>query len=253
MIRVSERHWHALVDDEVAGRGQVSRRPDGRAFVSVDAWQAGVFRRLAETMLAELPRPLYTVVDEADLELLTAWERFGFGPRRREWEYVVPTSGGRVTPPPGVTVGPAEATSLQRLYAVVRAEVEAGIGWQNMPAEVLTRPLEPARYLVASMDGESVGLTRLGPMPRRPHIGLIAVRSSHRGRGIGRAMLAEVLADAHRCGVATASAEVNSANTAAVALFDGFGGRRAGSNLELVLRGPLTGSEPRAALRGRHA
>jgi ribosomal protein S18 acetylase RimI-like enzyme len=37
-------------------------------------------------------------------------------------------------------------------------------------------------------------------------------------------------------GIETASAELNESNTAALALFDGFGARRLGSNLELVLR-----------------
>jgi hypothetical protein len=53
-----------------------------------------VFDRLADTMLADLPRPLYTVVDEADLDLMLQWERAGFAPRRREWEYVVPPTRG---------------------------------------------------------------------------------------------------------------------------------------------------------------
>jgi ribosomal protein S18 acetylase RimI-like enzyme len=48
--------------------------------------------------------------------------------------------------------------------------------------------------------------------------------------------LAEVLGSAHRRGIATASADVNQSNEAALGLFEAVGARRAGSNLELVLR-----------------
>src|SRR5689334_977603 len=108
VTRISERHWHALDDDEVTGRAEVSRRPDGRLFVSIDAWHEPVFRQLAAAMLADLPRPVYTVVDEADLDLTVQWEREGFAPRRREWEYVMPTdpllSGLDPAPRAGLTV-----------------------------------------------------------------------------------------------------------------------------------------------------
>ena len=48
------------------GRGEASRRPDGRIFLSIDTWHRAVFDRLATAMLADLPSPLYTMVDEAD-------------------------------------------------------------------------------------------------------------------------------------------------------------------------------------------
>jgi ribosomal protein S18 acetylase RimI-like enzyme len=245
ITQVSDRHWHALHDDEVIGRGELSGRPDGRGFVSIDAWHDTVFGELAAAMLARLPKPLYTVVDEADLDLLCRWERHGFAPRRREWEYVLPTdprhSGLDTARPPGdVTVLPAGAAAegpLRALDRIVRDEVEATVGWQNMPAELFAPPaLDPARYVVAVSGPDYVGFARVAPLPRQPRIGLIAVRSDRRRQGVARALLAEVLGEAHRGGLSTASADVNQANHAAIALFEGIGGRRAGSNLELVLR-----------------
>jgi ribosomal protein S18 acetylase RimI-like enzyme len=248
-MRIAERHWHALEDDQVVGRGEVSHRADGRPFLSIDAWHGVVFDRLAEAMLAYLPRPLYTVVDEADLDLMLQWERAGFAPRRREWEYVVPTDPritglGSATPPRGVTmfaVGEAEAGPLCELDRVIRDEIEATVGWQEMPAEVLSGPdgpprPDPARYAVAACSDQYVGLVRVAPLPRQPRIGLIAVRSDQRRRGIARALLAEVLGSAHRRGIATASADVNQSNAPAIALFEGVGARPTGSNLEFVLR-----------------
>jgi ribosomal protein S18 acetylase RimI-like enzyme len=249
ITRIAERHWHALEDDQVVGRGEVSRRPDRRLFLSIDAWHDAVFDRLAETMLADLPRPLYTVVDEADLDLVLRWEGVGLAPRRREWEYVLPTDPqitglGSVSPPRGVTtlaVGQAQADPLRALDRVIRDEIEATVGWQEMPAEVLpgldgpARP-DPANYAVAACSDQYVGLVRVAPLPRQPRIGLIAVRCDQRRRGIARALLAQVLGSAHRRGIATASADINQSNHAAIALFEGAGARRTGSNLELVLR-----------------
>ncbi|WP_214322660.1 hypothetical protein [Nonomuraea sediminis] len=69
ITRVAENQWHALEDDRVVGRGHTSRRPEGRIFLSIDAWHDAVFDRLAGAILADLPRPVYTVVDEVDLDL----------------------------------------------------------------------------------------------------------------------------------------------------------------------------------------
>jgi ribosomal protein S18 acetylase RimI-like enzyme len=247
--RVAERQWHALDDDRVVGRGDASRRPDGRIFISIDAWHGAVFDQLAGAMLADLPKPLYTVVDEADADLAAQWARVGFTNRRREWEYLVPTDPrvtglGSVLPPPSVTivaVGAAEEAPLRALDRVIRDEVEATTGWSEMPAEVLPRPdgvtvLDPSKYAVAAQFDEYVGLVRLAPVTRQPRIGLIAVRADRHRRGIARALLANVLGSLHDNGIERASAEVNESNTAATALFEGVGARRAGSNLELVLR-----------------
>ncbi|MER7276230.1 GNAT family N-acetyltransferase [Dactylosporangium sp. NPDC000244] len=239
ITRVAERQWHALDDDLVVGRGDVSPRPDGRLFLSVDAWHDDVFARLAEAMLAALPRPLYTVVDEADAGLRTRWVQAGLTTRRREWEYVMPSGGPGAVPPPGLTllpVGTAELDPLRRLDRAVRAEIEATIGWDHMPAAVLSRPLDPAQYTVAAEPGGYVGLARLALLPRHTRIGLIAVRSGHRRRGIASALLAQILAATAARGVATVSADVHEANTAAIALFEAAGARRTGSNLELVIR-----------------
>ena len=108
ITRIDGQRWQAVEDDRVIGDGEASRRRDGRLFLSIDTWHGAVFDQLADIMLVELTRPLYTVVDEADLELTSNWERAGFTTRRREWEYLVPTDPritglGSVSPPPGVT------------------------------------------------------------------------------------------------------------------------------------------------------
>jgi ribosomal protein S18 acetylase RimI-like enzyme len=243
--RVAADRWHALEDDLVVGRGEASRRPDGRIFVSIDAWPDAAFDRLAGAMLAALPRPLHTMVDEADLDLTVRWRRAGFSTGRREWEYAVPTDP-RATgldsalPPPGVTImafGSAAVAPLRALDGTIRAEVAAGPGWQDMPAEVLAPAVpDPSRYAVAAQRGDYVGLLRVAMVTRLPRIGLVAVRADRHRRGIARALLAHALGALHHIGKPAASAEVTETNVAATALFEGIGARRTGSSLELVLR-----------------
>jgi GNAT superfamily N-acetyltransferase len=242
--RVAENQWHAVENDLVVGRGHASRRLDGRVFLSIDTWRGAVFDLLAGAMLADQSEPLYTVVDETDQDLAASWERSGFASWRRECEFVVPTDL-RVAPaplPPGVvivTAGEVAEGPLRELDQAIRAEVEASVGWQTMPAEVLpwqggTRPMDPSKYTVAVLRDRYVGLVRLATMTRRPRIGLVAVLAGEQRRGIARALLSQVLGGLHRSGVEAASAEVNEANMAAMALFEGLGARRTGSNLELV-------------------
>ncbi|WP_109006028.1 GNAT family N-acetyltransferase [Streptomyces rishiriensis] len=246
ITRVADRQWHALDDDLVVGRGHAQHRPDGRLFVSIDAWHEAAFDRLAEAMLTELPAPLYTVVDEADAELTAGWRRAGFAVRRREWEYVVPTDP-RVTgleavlPPSGVTIVPAGQADERLLRAVdraVRAEVEATVGWRSMPAEVIAglegdTVVDPSKYAVAAAPDRYLGLIRVVRV-KRPRIGLVAVRADEQRRGIARALLAHTLGTLHRAGAAEAWTEVHESNRAASALFEGIGARPTGSNLELV-------------------
>jgi GNAT superfamily N-acetyltransferase len=248
ITRVSDTQWHAVQDDLVVGRGHTSRRSDGRNFVSIDAWHAAVFDRLAEAMSAALPTPLYTLVDEADLDLASDWKRVGFTIGRREREYLVPTDPritglDAVQSPPGVTilpVGGAEEAPLRAVDRAIRDEVAATVGWQSMPAEVLALPqgvtvADPSKYAAAAAQcGQYVGLLRLVNMTRQPRIGLIAVVADQHRRGIARALLAQVLGSLHRSGIEAAAAEVDESNHAALALFEGVGARRAGSNLELV-------------------
>jgi ribosomal protein S18 acetylase RimI-like enzyme len=171
----------------------------------------------------------------------------GFTTRRREWEYLVPTDPqitgpGSALPPSGVTmvdIDEAEEGRLRNLDRVIRDEVEATVGWQEIPAEVLVRPggvtlVDLSKYAVAAESDCYVGLARVVQVARQPRIGLIAVRADRNRRGIARALLAHVLGALHRSGIPTASADVDESNGAASALFDGVGARRASSNLELV-------------------
>lgn len=246
--RVADSQWHAIENERVVGSADVSDRPDGRSFVSIDSWHGSVFDQLAAAMVEDLAQPLYTVVDETDEQIRSGWERVGFATRRREWEYLVPTdpavTGLGSTLPDDVAIlaaGTVQEGPLRALDRAIRDEVEASVGWQQMPAEVIPRRdgdtlVDPSKYAVATQAGEYVGLIRVVQVTRLPRIGLLAVRSDRHRQGIARALLAHSLGVLHERGIRTASTEINESNAAALALFDGIGARRMSSNLELVLR-----------------
>jgi GNAT superfamily N-acetyltransferase len=206
VVRIAPAHWHALEDDCVVGRGHTTYRPGDRLFVSIDAWHASTFDLLADAMLAALPRPLHTLVDEADTDLTRQWEGYGFVRHRREWEHVIATD-------PGVT----------------------GVDSSHRPRGTTVRTLDP-RFTVAVWQDEQLGYLRLAPIPRRPVIGRIEVRPDVRRRGIARALLAHLLGDLHEHGTAAVSAMVDETNLAAVALLAGIAAERTTSQFELVLR-----------------
>jgi len=247
ITRVENLRWRAVEDDRVIGHDEASRRPDGRVFVSIDTWHGAVFDRLATAMPADLPSPLYTMVDEADHDLTARWERAGLTVRRREREYLVATdplvTGLDTAPAPSevkiLGLGVAREPALRELYEAIRAGVDARVGWDSMPVEVPARPdgtpLDPSRYTVAEAAADRyVGLVRVVARRLHARIGLVAVREGLRRRGIARAMLAEVLDALHRGGVETASAEMDERNSAAMALFEGIGAQRVTSAVEMV-------------------
>lgn len=246
VTRVNQVHWRATAESLVVGQANASERPDGRIFISVDAWSDAAFDHLADRMLIDLEGPLYTVVDDTDPALLAKWKQHGLQPRRREREYRLQTTGDALgdalaSPPAGVTLvtfGRADDTRLRELDRDVRREVDAARGWSSMPAEVRPRPngctvIDPSRYAVAARDERYIGLVRVTGHPRQPRISLLAVRADEQRTGVGRILLALALRAVHERGVDAVSTEVDETNTIAIKLFERFGAQHIGTAWEL--------------------
>jgi ribosomal protein S18 acetylase RimI-like enzyme len=245
--RVSHAQWRATEQARVVGQADATTRPDGRVFISIDAWNDVAFDHLAVAMLTDLQGPLHTIVDESDSDLLARWKRHGLVPRRRELEFRVPTSheavrGALASPPAGITLVPfgmANELQLCELDRRIRREVDAASGWHTMPAEVMPRPdgrtviIDPARYAIAERGSRYVGLLRMTGRPRQPRLGLLAVRSEEQRRGVGRILLAFALHSLREHGVDAATTEVDQTNEIAVRLLEGFGAQHTGTAREL--------------------
>jgi RimJ/RimL family protein N-acetyltransferase len=247
-------HWHALDDDEVAGRAYGLHRPDRRVFVSVDSWREDAFHALVDAVIGDLRRDLYTMVDEADAAELARWSAVGFEPHRREDNYVIPTAPeltglDRAAVPPGfatITADAADEDRLRALDELLRADVPGCDGWVNDPDQFHgntfdPRHFDPATYLVAVHhvgDGSDryAGLVRVWNIPRHPRLGLVGVARPYRRRGLARALLAAVFAQLHARGATEVLAEADVANAASTALLAGIGARRTGGAVELIRR-----------------
>ena len=82
------------------------------------------------------------------------------------------------------------------------------------------------RYLVAEVDGEAVGYAGLMVIDTTADIQTIGVLPRFEGRGIGRALLTELLEEARRRGADNVMLEVRADNPRAQALYVRFGFRK---------------------------
>ena len=89
---------------------------------------------------------------------------------------------------------------------------------------------DPARCFlyVVRVAGAIVGYCSFWRIFDEIHLNNFAVHPAHRRRGLGRALLAYVLAEAEAFGAPNATLEVRASNTAALALYDAGGFARAG-------------------------
>jgi RimJ/RimL family protein N-acetyltransferase len=243
---VPGRQWHALDDDEVVGRANVFRRPDGRAFLSADAWKDEVTTALLRAAIEDVPGDLHSTVDENDADQLALLDAAGFAESRREHEYLIPVEGvlagtaGRETP--GIRIVSAaevDVARLMRLDDELRQDVPGADGWVNELEEFReytygSPQFDPELYLVAvTEDDRYAGLVRLWRANRVPRLGLIGVLRWHRRRGLASALLQAAFRPLAARGVEQVSAEADVTNVASVALLTRLGAVRTGGAIEL--------------------
>ena len=116
----------------------------------------------------------------------------------------------------------ADASDLDAIMTIERASFAAS-AWERdtMRAEVGS---EWGRYIVAeAADGSALGYAGLRAVGVEGDVQTIAVAAEARGRGVGRALLAELLAEAERRGVRELFLEVRADNPVARALYESVG------------------------------
>lgn len=126
-----------------------------------------------------------------------------------------------------IRIRTAGEADLDAVMALEQAAFPAS-AWERatMRAEIAS---EWGRYILA-VDGEgaALGYAGLRAVGVEGDVQTIAVAESARGRGIGRALLAELLAEAERRGVRELFLEVRADNAAARGLYESVGFREIG-------------------------
>jgi ribosomal protein S18 acetylase RimI-like enzyme len=134
---------------------------------------------------------------------------------------------------------------LRQLDDRMRQEVPGTDGWewdeQGFHEETYEfEAFDPQLYWIAAEadTAERVGIVRVWNRPEGPRLGLIAVLPHHRGRGIARGLLGEVLRTLPSRGVGTVVSEIDDTNGASLGLLVGLGARAVGGSVEMVRPGP---------------
>jgi [ribosomal protein S18]-alanine N-acetyltransferase len=128
----------------------------------------------------------------------------------------------------------------QAIAGMSRDLIEAGLGWEYRSARVGRMIVDPDTVAVVVRDGSRVAaFAFMSVGDERAHLALLAVRPAHQRRGLGRRVLAWVLASAQTAGVATVHVELRASNAPAFALY-----RRAGFEETLRVAGYYAGREP---------
>ncbi len=191
VTRVADDQWQALEGDRVVGTGDLApgRRPGLRQH-----------RRLATTppstgsparLPAALPTPLHTVVDEDDTTSSPGGGRPASRRGRREGEYVVPTDPGVTDSVPRPCPRASRSCRSARAQGGPAARSRPGgpgrggapraAGTPCPPRWCRCRPGSPSSTRRSTPSPSSTagtsGCFRIAPVPRRPRIGLLAVRA----------------------------------------------------------------------------
>ena len=243
--------WTAKRDGQRAGWLRALARPDQRCFLHPRDCDRDAYNLLIGAALRTVQHDVHIEVDEGDTDAQGDLRARGFVVNRVEDHYVLPTDPATTrlaesTMPAGFAILSAAHADLDRwreLDDTLRQDVPGTAGWRNDPETFVEQTLDdpefdPATYLLAveQPSGQYVGLVRVWITTSGPRLGLIGTLSSHRRRGLGRALIAEAFGVLHHRGQTSATCEVDQSNNASQRLMTSMGARHDGTTVELVRR-----------------
>jgi RimJ/RimL family protein N-acetyltransferase len=234
------KHWVAWSDRGVVGALHSWLAPDGRYRLHFDRTDPAAYPALVE----KVEGPCVTYIDAGNSESADLFKALGFEVTRRELLVEIPIARTEYAVPDGyrvISAGDAGVRELMTLDAELRRDVPGAEGWvmdeESFRKEIYESPFfDPEAYLVAiDSTGAYAGLARIwnGPRPL-PRLGLIGITSTHRRRGLARALLSSAFNVLAGRGNPTAIAEVDESNTASRTLLSSFGATTVGTELELT-------------------
>ena len=108
------------------------------------------------------------------------------------------------------------------------AEIEKACFHAPWSENMLREELGKGIFLVAERDGQAVGYAGCQTVLDEGYITNVAVSPGARRQGVGRALIAALVAQARAQGLAFVTLEVRASNAPAIALYEGAGFVRAG-------------------------
>jgi len=241
--------WLALDAGQPVGAVTAFQRPDERTFLQFICREAGAYEPLAEAATTELGRPLHTVVDESNQEILEVLIEAGFATELTMERFEVPFDPAlrilqRAWTPAAYRMHPADSVDRDALFELdnaIRGLVPGTDGWRGdraMFEDELAEapPFDPAAYLVAIHEptGAYAGLVRIWRNPAGPRLGLIGVLPEHRGVPIAAALLRHALEAAADWGYDAFLTETSPENQSTYPLMRRLGAESRGRFHQLV-------------------
>jgi ribosomal protein S18 acetylase RimI-like enzyme len=249
---VDDCRWEARSSAGPAGQVVAWRRPDRRVFVFFCDVVPEAYGPLVTAVDQDLGVELHTSVDLADERGFEHLCEVGFVPLRQESDYLIPVAeASEATGEARLADGyvfhnvlEIPEADLRRLDDRLRQDVPGTDGWvwdeQGFREETYaSEEFDPQLYWIVAQasTGELVGLVRVWNRTPRPRLGLIAVVADHRRRGIGRALLGQVMTTLRARRVETVVCEVDDTNDGSRRLVLGLGARRVGWSVEMLRPG----------------
>ena len=136
-----------------------------------------------------------------------------------------------------ISIEPLTQEYIQELYLLEKASFSEP--WSEITfIKELENP--QAHYLVAIKNGILVGYAGMWVILEEGHITNIAVAKDHRGCGIGKMLVGQLIKKAYQMDLVGLTLEVRESNIAAISLYESFGfvsvGERKNYYLELFCR-----------------
>jgi|SRR5882672_4662490 len=123
-----------------------------------------------------------------------------------------------------IELGFAAPTDAQRLAALARDLIEAGLGWGYRPQRILELIRDPETVTLVARDRKrAVGFAVMRFGDERAHLILLAVLPAHQRRGIGRRMIEWLVESALVAGMTSVHVELRASNAPAYALYRSLG------------------------------
>lgn len=170
------------------------------------------------------------------LWLVPALQRAGF--QRREWIINLERHSRPLTldEVPDVQLRPVAAYDVDQIGALDKAAFAAP--FQLEEGELIELLITSGQFAVAELAGfdELAGYVAADVTGDEGHIMRLATHPALHGRGIGRSLLNSALAYCEQSGARTVGINTQDSNQASLRLYEGFGFRRVGRRVPLLVR-----------------